>query len=228
MTEELFDLADKYEAMLAEGLRVSGEDWAYFMRGRVNDLKGRLPNGWQPQRILDFGCGVGLTTQHFAHEFPRAEIVGVDTSKMALRRAAESNSSRRVTFMPLSDLGPTGDFDLCYTNGVFHHIEPASRPIALKTVELALSPAGYFALFENNPWNPGTRLVMRRIPFDRDAKTLSVPTALRLFHGSTGWQVMSVRSLFYFPRILSRLRFCEQWLACLPLGAQYYVLARRI
>ena len=37
----------------------------------------------------------------------------------------------------------------------------------------ALRPGGLFAFWENNPWNPGTRLVMSRIPFDRDAITLS-------------------------------------------------------
>ena len=37
----------------------------------------------------------------------------------------------------------------------------------------ALLTGGVLALFENNPWNPGTRLVMKRIPFDRNAQTIS-------------------------------------------------------
>ena len=45
---------------------------------------------------------------------------------------------------------------------------------------IAGRPAGYFALFENNPWNPGARLVMRRIPFDRDAIMLSPRHAARM------------------------------------------------
>jgi hypothetical protein len=43
-----------------------------------------------------------------------------------------------------------------------------------------VAAAGMLALFENNPWNPGARMVMARIPFDRDAVTLSPIEARRM------------------------------------------------
>jgi SAM-dependent methyltransferase len=113
-----------------------------------------------------------------------------------------------------------------YCNGVFHHIEPADRPCALASIHRALMPGGYFAFWENNPWNPGTRLVMHRIPFDRDAKTLSAPQARRLLHGA-GFDVISTDFLFLFPRALATLRPLETRLTQLPAGAQYMVLCRK-
>jgi hypothetical protein len=87
-----------------------------------------------------------------------------------------------------------------------------------------LAPQGVLAVFENNPWNVGARMVMRRIPFDRDAVPLS-PPALRALLGGAGLSVRSTRFLFYFPRPLAALRPLEPWLVRVPLGAQYWVLA---
>src|SRR5262249_44564113 len=92
---------------------------------------------------------------------------------------------------------------------------------------LALSrPGGRVAVFENNPWNPGTRMVMRRIPFDRDASPLPAIRLRRLLRAA-GFEVELTRHAFVFPNVLRRLRPLERWLAPAPIGAQYVVLARR-
>jgi hypothetical protein len=89
-----------------------------------------------------------------------------------------------------------------------------------------LRPGGFFALWENNPWNPGTRWIMRRIPFDRDAIPLPPPEARRLV-SSAGFAVLGTRYCFYFPRALRALRPLERLGHGVPLGAQYCVLARK-
>lgn len=227
MTEELFDLSDKYEAMLQEGLRLTGESPAFFAQGRLKDLRSRLPSGWTPRRILDFGCGVGTTTSALAALYPSADVVGLDTAVKALERARKEVASNRVSFGSIDTLNQVPPFNLCYINGVFHHIEPARRLDVLKTLYQATTPGGYLALFENNPWNPGTRLVMHRIPFDRDAVPLSSRLARRLIQEAGFSRPPAVRYLFYFPRWLSFLRFTESGLAGFPLGAQYYVLVQK-
>ena len=85
---------------------------------------------------------------------------------------------------------------------------------------------GVLALWENNPWNPGTRFVMSRIPFDRDAVMLSARQAVHLVSGA-GLTPMTIDHAFIFPRALNALRPLESWLAGWPLGGQYQVLARR-
>ena len=227
MEEVLFDLSEEYREMLNRGLRLSGESQEFFIRGRIESLASRLPANFAVRRILDFGCGIGTATSHLAEKFPQSEIVGVDTSENALDYAREHCGSDRVRFESLVQLPQAGDFDLCYVNGVFHHIGPESRIGAVQNIHRALRSGGRLALFENNPWNPGTRMVMSRIPFDRDAITLSPPETKRLLRAGGFTQAALNWSLFYFPRPLARLRFTERALSCLPFGAQYCVLAAK-
>ena len=224
MPEELFDLSEQYEEMLRMGVSLSGEDPAYFMRGRIDDLAARLPAGWKPKRILDFGCGTGESSAYLGEKFASAHVVGVDTSAAAVALAEKRHGSVHVEFGPMEQLSGEASFDLCYVNGVFHHIEPPRRLEAVQSIFNALSSGAYFALFENNPWNPGTRLVMSRIPFDRDAQTLSYIATQKLIVAAGFRLARATRFLFYFPRSLASLRGLETVLHGIPLGAQYYVL----
>jgi|SRR5579862_7136564 len=227
MSEVLFDLSTEYEQMLNQGIRLSGESQEFFIRGRLQSLQSRLPSDFRPRRILDFGCGIGTATSHLAKMFDSAELVGVDTSEKALDYAAQRHGSSRVNFRKLDDLATESDFDLCYVNGVFHHIAPADRTGAVASIHRSLRTGGRLALFENNPWNPGTRMVMSRIPFDRDAQTLSPPETARLVRAGGFARPFQQWSLFYFPRPLAFLRFSEPALGRLPLGAQYCVSAAK-
>lgn len=227
MPEVLFDLSAEYNQMLNQGIRLSGEGQEFFIQGRIESLPSRLPPDFRPRRILDFGCGIGTATRHLSERFPNAEIVGVDTSDKALEYGTEHYGSGRVRFRPLSELLEETGFDLCYVNGVFHHIEPEQRLGAMRSLYRSLRPGGHLALFENNPWNPGTRMVMSRIPFDRDAITLSIPEARRLVRAGGFLGAPQSWTLFYFPRPLSFLRPAEGFLSHLPLGAQYCVLATK-
>lgn len=226
MAEELFDRAEEYDAMLARGLRLSGEDKLYFRDGRLGSLFASLPAGFRPRRILDFGCGTGDTSGALASLVADGEVVGVDTSERALALARRTHPEAR--FAPVAELPGLGPFDLCYVNGVFHHIEPTRRAEALAAVFAALRSGGYLALFENNAWNPGTRMVMRRIPFDRDAVMMSPRETGRLVAAAGFGPPIQTQSLFYFPRALAFLRFLEPALARLPLGAQFLVLAPKL
>ena len=226
MSEPLFDLSDEYEQMLNRGIRLSGEPKEFFVEGRIRGLVDRLPPGFQPNKILDFGCGIGGTAAQLATTFPTAEVVGADTSDNALAHARQRYGSPRIRFQTMAELTKESDFDLCYVNGVFHHIEPSDRVEALAGIRAAMRPGGLVALFENNSWNIGTRIVMARIPFDRDAQPISLPQARQLMERA-GFTVRQSWSLFYFPRLLARLRPFERFLARLPLGAQYCVLSAR-
>jgi len=227
VSDEPFQAAEDYEAMLAKGIRLSGEGKAFFIEGRVRDLVSRLDAGPPPRRILDFGCGTGETTRYLAEVFRESDVVGVDSAAGALQSAMRRGAGPRVRFLPADRLAKLEPFDLCYANGVFHHIEPEQRPDVVRRIHDALRRGGHFALFENNPWSPAARAVMRRIPFDRDAAMLSAPAARRLLAGEGFEPRGRARFLFYFPRFLAVLRGVEPWLAGLPLGAQYHVLATR-
>lgn len=224
--EALFDRAEEYDAMLQQGLQLSGEDKQFFIRGRLADLRQRLPAHFQPQRILDFGCGIGDTSVLLAQAFPGARVVGAETAEQALAHARRQHASEAVSFVAVEEVADLEPFDLAYVNGVFHHVPPDQRQRAARLIHDSLRPGGCFALFENNPWNPGTRMVMSRIPFDRDAITLTAPETRELLR-SVGFEVRGTRFLFIFPRLLKALRCTERWFTGLPLGAQYWVLGER-
>jgi SAM-dependent methyltransferase len=126
----------------------------------------------------------------------------------------------------LSQYQPSEQIDLAFCNGVFHHIPLNERPAAVNFVHRSMRPGGLFALWENNPWNPGTRYVMSRVPFDRDAITLTPPEARRLVQAG-GFEILRTDFLFIFPRVLRWFRGLESLVSRLPLGAQYQVLCRK-
>jgi SAM-dependent methyltransferase len=221
------EFAGHYDAALARGLSISGEDKHYFAQGRLTWLAGVLKTlGESPKRAMDFGCGTGSSAPLFFQSLGAESVIGVDSSPELISLAAARYASASATFLPFSRYRPAAEMDLVYCNGVFHHVPPEDRLEALDYVFRSLRSGGLFSFWENNPWNPGTRYVMSRIPFDRDAVTLSPPEARRLLRRA-GFHILRTDSLFIFPRSLRRLRWIEPWLASLPLGAQYQVLCRR-
>jgi SAM-dependent methyltransferase len=219
--------ADDYDRALAEGLSVSGEDKAYFARGRVAWLARVLATrGFEPASVMDFGCGTGSAVPLLLELAGGGEVIALDRSQRSLEVAQREHGSERVRFSLFEEYQPSGDVDLVFCNGVFHHIPPAERPAVIDYVSRSLRPGGLFALWENNPWNPGARYVMSRIPFDRDAVPLSPPQARQILRQG-GFEVVRTDFLFIFPRVLGWLRGLEAPLARLPLGAQYQVLCRR-
>lgn len=218
-------VAASYEAALDQGLRLSGEGPEYFAQRRVA-WTAQVLAGQDVRRVLDFGCGVGLAAPRLAEQFDAEAVWGFDPSINSIERAQRERGAARFRFTADAAALPEGECDLAYCNGVFHHIPPEERAGALATIARALRPGGWFALWENNPWNPGTRLVMRRIPFDRDAQTLS-PIATRQMLSGAGFEVLRTDAWFLFPHALRWLRPLESLVHRIPLGGQYMVLARK-
>jgi SAM-dependent methyltransferase len=225
--QEFDRYAKNYDEALAQGISVSGEDKDFFARGRVEWLARCLRNlSFDPKSVLDFGCGTGSAAPHLSDVLRPGLISGIDISEQSVDLARRLHGSQLVNFQALRDFKPNANFDLAFCNGVFHHIPVAERAGAVKCIYDSVKPGGLFAFWENNPWNPGTRYVMSRIPFDRDAIMVSAPEARRLL-GAGGFEILRTDFLFIFPRLLSWLRGLEPSVSRLPLGAQYQVLCRK-
>ena len=221
--------AREYDAALAQGLSVTGENKEYFARGRIAHLAACLSRqapGEAFTTVLDYGCGTGTATPFLLELLPVEKIVGTDISSASIEVAQQTYSSLPACFMTLDHFQPEAQIDLAFCNGVFHHIPLEQRQAAATCVWQALRPGGWFAFWENNPWNPGTQLVMKRCPFDRDAQTLTPPSARALLQGA-GFEIVNTQYLFLFPGFLKALRFIEPRVARWPLGAQYQVLCRK-
>jgi SAM-dependent methyltransferase len=221
------DYAQHYDDALNRGLAATGEPKDYFARGRIQWLSRCLQElSEQPRLIMDFGCGDGSTSEFLLAMSKESSVIGVDTSAKSLELATRKYGGGRASFSSIAQYEPRGELDLAYCSGVFHHIPLAERTSAVDFVYRSLRPGGIFSLWENNPWNPGTRYVMSRIDFDRDAITLPPPEAKRLLR-SGDFEILRRDSLFYFPKPLKWLRWIEPYLSGLPLGGQYQVLCRK-
>lgn len=224
MTDEFDGFAADYDSVLNDGLRITGDDKIYFARHRISWTCGWVSRlGLTVRSVLDFGCGTGESAPMLASAFPGSDVTGVDSSEASIDVARRKFAGPHVQFSSAAHLD-RDRFDVIYVNGVFHHIPPRERPAEATRLSSALGVGGVLALWENNPWNPGTRWVMRRLPFDRDAIMLRAAEARRLARDS-GLHVVATDYCFFFPRVLAAFRRSEPWLRGIPLGGQYLVLA---
>jgi len=221
------DCADQYDSQLNRGLAISGESRDFFAKQRVVWLARCLRRlAFAPEAVLDYGCGTGTATPFLIELLRARSVVGVDLSPKSLDVARQAHCSLPVQYRSTQEHDPDGTVDLVFCNGVLHHVPPEEQPQVIDYIGNCLRPGGVLALWENNPFNPGTRYIMNRIPFDRDAIPLTATRARSLVTGA-GLSTIRTDYCFIFPKILRVFRPMEPYLTRLPLGAQYQVLSRK-
>jgi SAM-dependent methyltransferase len=115
-------------------------------QGTIGCVKERFPD-LQPRRILDMGCGAGMSTLPLADAFPGAEIHAIDIAAPMLRYAhGRAQSMGVAVHFSQQNAGHTtfddGSFDLVVSNLLLHEIpQKLSRRIVAECHRL-LSPGG--------------------------------------------------------------------------------------
>nr|WP_256737478.1 class I SAM-dependent methyltransferase [Pseudomonas sp. dw_358] len=191
----------------------------YFAEYKIALMADRLAHK-KVSRILDFGCGAGRSLPYLKQYFPNSEIWGYDVSPESLKVAA-SHSPEAHFFSDWSALGDIR-FDAIVAANVFHHIPLEQRLQALTLCRKSLGTGGEMFMFEHNPYNPMTRWIFERCPFDADAHMLNLRSALALTR-EAGYSSEQHAYTLFFPKPLAFMRPLEPFLKRLPLGAQYYV-----
>ena len=231
MNHAEFDrVADQYALLHRRSIAASGEDPEFFARYKARDAQREAARaGVAVRAVLDFGCGVGNSWPHLARCFPQARLAGADVSRRSLTVARQRFAQLPVDAVEIEDKRlPLDDarFDLVFAACVFHHIDPAEHAHWLGELRRVTRPGGLLMLFEHNPLNPLTVAAVRDCPFDEHAVLQRAGTMRRRVLAA-GWQDPHCAYRVFFPRVLSFARPLEGWLARLPLGAQYWVRARR-
>lgn len=230
MAKNEFDhLADNYKESISPWVRITGENIEFYAQSRIKWVARQLKEmGVHPRKIMDFGCGVGLATPFLLEEFGiDSHIVGVDVSPDSLEIAKSKYSSQNISFQSLDHYTQDQSVDLVYCNGVFHHIPLNERDGAVHYVCASLRPGGFFALWENNPWNPIAKYNMTHAEIDRNAIPINPPDGKKLVTAN-GLQLLKMQYYFIFPAFLKFLRPLEPLVSQVPLGAQYVVLSRKV
>lgn len=127
-----------------------GYNWRWNWITAAAFCSGRKPTRLDV-RILDAGCGTGVSTEYLAHLNPHAHITGIDISEGALdiaRERCQRSGAGRVEFRHLSlyDVEQlSGEFDYINCVGVLHHLREPQR--GLQSLAAKLAPAGYIHIF---------------------------------------------------------------------------------
>lgn len=228
---EFDKFADEYKALHVANLRLSGEPPDYFAEYKVRDLRDRsgLTDDRTAQvRVLDFGAGVGTSAAYFKTYFPGTRVTCVDVSMRSLEIAAARFASNAdfVAFdggrLPFAD----GTFHLAFSACVFHHIAGSEHPSLLAELCRVMRPDGQLMIYEHNPLNPLTVHTVNTCSFDENAVLIRGRTMKQRLNRA-GFRDPEVKYRVFFPRPLKWLRPLERFLGWLPLGAQYYVLAKK-
>lgn len=223
--------AEQYDRMLNESIRLSGEPGEYFTEYKIRDLAKlwhSLGQGRQSLQILDFGAGVGASIPSIQRHFPNADLTCADVSARSLR-LAEQRFGAAAKFVVCSGSTlpfPDDCFDLAYAACVFHHIPAEWHAGVLRELFRVLKPGGAVLLYEHNAWNPVVVKIVRDCPFDERAILIPAP-ALKNKLRAAGFERVVATHRVFFPRLLRWLRWLEDWLGWLPLGAQYHVVGRK-
>ena len=132
-----------------------GHNWRWCYRSVLSAVHGGLPETENKvPRILDAGCGTGVSTDYLCHLNPGAEVLAVDISSGALEVARErlrrSDGANQVKELrqeqcSLLDLEDEGHFDYINSVGVLHHLDDPAA--GLKALASRLAPEGLLHLF---------------------------------------------------------------------------------
>ena len=135
-----------------------GYNWRWCVDSAWAAATGCLPpragSGPRRWRILDAGCGTGVSTDYLCHLNPGSAVLAVDISAGALevarqrtRRsgAAAQVEELRIEQRSLLDLAGEGPFDYINSVGVLHHLREPEQ--GLGALAGLLRPGGLVHLF---------------------------------------------------------------------------------
>ena len=221
--------AETYEREVEAATRFTRLAPQFFLEVKVAHLLGTLQQKFEDLgrlRVLDVGCGVGLVDQLLKAHLPH--LVGADVSEKSLQIASGRNPQMAYHYLVDDNLPfANGSFDVVFAICVWHHLAPRQWRVFLSELSRVLVPRGLLLVYEHNPWNPLTRLVVSRCAFDEDAVLLSAIQAAKNVR-QAGFGTMITDYLLFLP---FKSRIIRRWEAAMfrkiPLGAQYSLCATR-
>lgn len=181
-------------------------------------------NGLNTKTILDVGCGTGELETNLANQL---KVVGVDLVAYMLRVAKDRRKDCEFLKASCNKL-PFRDraFTMVLVVNVLHHLKPSDRQALFTEISKMLAPGGHVVVFEHNPKNPFTRIVVRGCRIDRGTVLLSTKELASLAYTSKIDKV-DIEYLTFFPPVLSFMDSHEKRMQRLPLGGEFMFLGRK-
>lgn len=216
MKNNFFDVyIDNYQKVTQKNLNFFSKSRNFFYECKIEIIKKKI---FFPEKILDFGSGIGLGTKLFLKYFPKSKIFAFDVSKKSLNFLKKKNPNINVK----RDAVFKNCYDLITVFGVFHHIPQRERSKNLKLLFKLLKKNGKIFIFEHNPYNPITRYIVNNCPYDKGVKLIYLNEFIELSQ-KNNYQIIDKGYCLIFPEFLGFLRKFENLVKWLPFGGQYYL-----
>jgi SAM-dependent methyltransferase len=230
---EFDQYADNYHGRIDHPLRhLAAGTSNYFIELKCFELANLLRElSLEPAEltVVDVGCGIGDFERQLPVRFRR--LFSLDLSLEMLRIAQNTKGDRALNYL-CADAGSiplrTNTADLVFASCLLHHLPLENTAQTFAELHRICKPGGWVVLFEHNPFNPLTQVVVRTTPLDRDAHLLtpnSVSNAMRAHK----FAEIQRRFILFAPARLDRMlyRRIRHQLYPIPLGAQYLVMGRK-
>ena len=199
----------------------------FVARGRARWLRRCLDRlGERPTHMVALGWDHGITNSELFANLHIQSLVTVDVRSEPEHAGGLRSADGKASYVHVSEYRATESADLAFTTSVFERMPPRERSAAAVLMYRSLKSGGLFAVCQSNPWSPGA---MFRAPVRRERPRparIAAPDARRLLRG-VGFDIVNTTSAFFFPRSFSWVHPIEPFLAAIPVGRQYMVLARK-
>lgn len=198
----------------------------------LNLIKQTGAKEYKRLEILDFGCGTGLFLKRINDLKLNINLSGADTSKAMLNEAQKiltGHSNSKLHLISDNDL-PPNHFDIIIVSSVLHHINKSARQATINYLTTLLKKDGYLIIFEHNPLNPLTNLIVKTTKIDQNAILLSPPEILNYLKKNYKIKFINLDYIMFFPPRFNYnfINFLEKKFIKLPFGGQYVVTIKKI
>jgi SAM-dependent methyltransferase len=222
--------AENYRDIHNRHLKGTGYTSAYFAERKIREISDHVrERNMHPVKILDLGCGDGLTSFYFRRFFPGSFLFGLDVSGESISMSRKRNiANSEFNVYDGRDIPHEPEtFDIILMANVLHHITDDERKLQMiKECHRVVKSSGYLFIFEHNPFNPVARKIFRDCPFDRGATLISASSLMKILKDA-GF-VSSLRFIIFFPSFFFGKEQVEKALWWLPLGGQYYSISGKV
>ena len=225
---------ETYLQMLEGGIKNTGFDFGYIHEYKVLDLKFEAKKIFDINsnlNILDFGCGIGLSLPYLKKSFPNSNLYACDYSKKSVEMCILNNKNiQGLTVMPTNgiDLPYEEKFDIIFIANVMRHIPRTNQNTVLQNLKSHLAEDGIILMYEFNPWNPVSLYFYFKEDRNYDPENVRIMSPLyakKLFK-SVNFKDIATKYRFFVPNCFKKLVQIENYLKKVPLGANYYIVAK--